>query len=428
MKRRLYPGRDYRRAQSIDELRELARRRLPNFSFEYVEGGSDDEFTLQRNRAIFESITLQPRTLRNVGTRDLRRDFFGKLSALPFMVGPTGFNGLLTAGGDLRLAEAAARAGVPFVLSNASTSSVEDIAAIDGIRAWMQIYLYRTRDHVAKLVERVRRLELEAIVVTTDSAIFGNREWDRRNYVRPLQLDLRNKLDVARHPGWVWDVLVPGGVPRFANLGDLLPPGKDSVKGAASALAAELDPSLNWDDIAWLRDIWKGKLIIKGMIHPADAEIALGYGVDGVVLSNHGGRQLDGAVSAMETLADVARLARGRMSVFLDGGFRRGSDIVKALLLGADGVLLGRAALYGLAAGKGPGASHAIEILRSEVDRTLGLLGCSTLDELSPELIHAPAWRAAAQAVASGESHSGGAAGSNLGASTMNWMRNDALS
>ncbi|WP_313519384.1 alpha-hydroxy acid oxidase [Pseudomonas sp.] len=419
MKRRLYPGRDFRRAQSIDELRELARRRLPNFSFEYVEGGSDDEFTLQRNRAIFESITLQPRSLRNVGTRDLRRDFFGKPSALPFMVGPTGFNGLLTAGGDLCLAEAAARAGIPFVLSNASTSSIEDIAAIDGIRAWMQIYLYRTRDHVAKLVERVRRLELEAIVVTVDSAIFGNREWDRRNYVRPLQLDLRNTLDVARHPGWVWDVLVPNGVPRFANLGDLLPPGKDSVKGAASALAAELDPSLNWDDIAWLRDIWKGKLIIKGMIHPADAEIALGYGVDGVVLSNHGGRQLDGSVSAMETLAEVARLARGRMSVFLDGGFRRGSDIVKALLLGADGVLLGRAALYGLAAGKGQGASHAIQILRSEVDRTLGLLGCSTLDELSPELIHAPAWRAAAEAVAAATMHSLSSAQSNLGEPSM---------
>lgn len=414
MKRRLYPGRDYRRAQSIDELRELARRRLPNFSFEYVEGGSDDEFTLARNRAIFQSITLQPRTLRNVGTRDLRRDVFGKPSALPFMVGPTGFNGLLTAGGDLRLAEASARAGIPFVLSNASTSSIEEIAAIDGIRAWMQIYLYRTRDHVAKLVERVRRLELEAIVVTVDSAIFGNREWDRRNYVRPLQLDLRNKLDVALHPEWVWDVLVPNGVPRFANLGDLLPPGKDSVKGAASALAAELDPSLNWDDIAWLRDIWKGKLIVKGMIHPADAEIALAYGVDGVVLSNHGGRQLDGSVSAMETLAEVARLARGRMSVFLDGGFRRGSDIVKALLLGADAVLLGRAALYGLAAGKGPGASHAIEILRSEVDRTLGLLGCSSLDELSPELIHAPAWRAAAQAVAGHAPHGAGEAGSNL--------------
>lgn len=399
IKRRLYPGRDYRRAQNIEELREIARRRLPNFSFEYLEGGADDEFTLRRNRSVFDSITLQPRTLRSVGARNLRRDFFGVESALPFMIGPTGFNGLLTHQGDLRLAEAAAKAGIPFVLSNASTIAIEDIAAVEGVRAWMQIYLYRTRDHVAKLVERVSRLGLEAIMVTTDSAIFGNREWDRRNYVRPLKLDFRNRLDTALHPEWIWDVLVPHGVPRFKNLGDLLKPGQDTVKGAASALAAELDPTLAWEDIAWLRDMWKGKLIVKGIMHPADAQIALSYGVDGLVLSNHGGRQLDGAVSAMETLPDVAQIARGRMQVFLDGGFRRGSDIAKALLLGADGVLIGRAGLYGLAAGKGPGASHAIDILRTELDRTVGLLGCSNLSELTPELIHAPAWQAKAHAL-----------------------------
>lgn len=399
MQRRLYSGRDFRRAQNIAELREMARRRLPNFSFEYVEGGADDEFTLQRNRSIFESVTLQPRTLRDVGARDLQRSFFGQTAQLPFMVGPTGFNGLLTKDGDLHLARAAAKAGIPFVLSNASTTSIEDIAAVEGVRAWMQIYLYRTRDHVARLVDRVKRLNLEAIMVTTDSAIFGNREWDKRNYVKPLHLDLRNRLDVLRHPNWIWDVLVPGGVPRFQNLGDLLPPGKDSVKGAASALAAELDPTLSWDDIAWLRDIWQGKLIVKGMIHPDDALLAMQYGVDGVVLSNHGGRQLDGAVSALETLPEVVRISQGRMEVFLDGGFRRGSDIAKALLLGASGVLIGRAGLYGLAAGKGPGAAHAIDILRAELDRTLGLLGCSSLEELTPDLIHASHWRALAERI-----------------------------
>ncbi|CAG8869702.1 (S)-mandelate dehydrogenase [Pseudomonas fluorescens] len=399
MQRRLYTGRDYRRAQNIAELREMARRRLPNFSFEYVEGGADDEFTLQRNRSIFESVTLQPRTLRDVGERNLQRSYFGRTAELPFMIGPTGFNGLLTKDGDLHLARAAAKAGIPFVLSNASTTSIEDIAAVEGVRAWMQIYLYRTRDHVARLVERVKRLNLEAIVVTTDSAIFGNREWDKRNYAKPLHLDLRNRLDALRHPGWIWDVLMPSGVPRFKNLGDLLPPGKDSVKGAASALAAELDPTLSWDDIAWLRDIWQGKLIVKGVLHPADARLALQYGVDGVVLSNHGGRQLDGAVSALETLPEVVRISQGRMEVFLDGGFRRGSDVAKALLLGASGALIGRAGLYGLAAGKGPGADHAIQILRSELDRTLGLLGCGSLEELTPDLIHAQKWRELAEAI-----------------------------
>lgn len=344
-------------------------------------------------------MTLQPRTLRDVGQRNLARSFFGRSAQLPFMIGPTGFNGLLTRDGDLHLARAAADAGIPFVLSNASTTSIEDIDAIGGIQAWMQIYLYRTGDHVAKLVERVRSLNLEAIVVTNDSAIFGNREWDKRNYAKPLQLDLRNRLDVLCHPEWIWDVLVPDGVPRFGNLGDLLPPGKDSVRGAASALAAELDPTLSWDDIARLRDIWHGKLIVKGMIHAVDARLALQYGVDGVVLSNHGGRQLDGAVSALETLPEVARINQGRMAIFLDGGFRRGSDIAKALLLGASGVQIGRAGLYGLATGKGPGTAHAIGILRSELDRTLGLLGCSCLEELSPDLIHSPHWRALAEVI-----------------------------
>lgn len=399
MKRRIYSGRDFRRAQNIADLREIARRRLPNFSFEYVEGGADDEFTMQRNRSIFESVTLQPRALRDVGTRNLKRSIFGREAELPFMVGPTGFNGLLTKDGDLHLARAAAQVGIPFVLSNASTTSIEDIAAVEDVRVWMQIYLYRTRDHVAKLVERAKRLNLEAIMVTIDSAILGNREWDKRNYSKPLQLDLRNKLNVLCHPRWIWDVMVPDGVPRFKNLGDLLPPGKDTVKGAASAMASELDPTLNWDDIAWLREIWQGKLIVKGMIHPDDARLAIQYGVDGVVLSNHGGRQLDGAVSAMETLPEVVRICRGHMEVFLDGGFRRGSDIVKALLLGASGVLIGRAGLYGLAAGKGPGAAYAIDILRNELDRTLGLLGCSSLADLTPDLIHAPHWRALAEAI-----------------------------
>ncbi|NWO07617.1 MAG: alpha-hydroxy-acid oxidizing protein, partial [Alteromonadaceae bacterium] len=320
MKRRLYSGRDYRRAQNIEELREVARRRLPNFSFEYIEGGSDDETTLIRNRDIFRGITLQPRTLRNVGTRNLEKNFFGKPASLPFMVGPTGFNGLITNNGDMRLAEAAAKANVPFILSNASTTSIEDIASIEGIRAWMQIYLYRTRQHVENLVARVKSLGLETIVVTTDSAIFGNREWDRRNYSRPLQLDLRNRLDVLCHPRWIWDVLIPHGVPRFKNLGDLLPPDQDTVKGAASALAAELDPTLAWEDIAWLRDIWPGRLVVKGVLNPKDALLACQYGVDGVVLSNHGGRQLDGAVSALEVLPEVAALTKGKIEIFLDGG------------------------------------------------------------------------------------------------------------
>jgi (S)-mandelate dehydrogenase len=190
-----------------------------------------------------------PRTLVDVAERRQQIELFGKPLALPFLIGPTGFNGLLTHQGDLLLARAAAKAGIPFILSNASTIALEEIAQQAGGRVWMQLYLYRTREYAARLVERVDRPGLEALIVTTDSNLFGNREWDRRNYARPLQLNLRNMFDVLCHPRWLFDVLIPHGVPRFKNLGDLLPPGQDSARGAASALAKEFDPSLNWKDI-----------------------------------------------------------------------------------------------------------------------------------------------------------------------------------
>lgn len=390
MKRRLYKGTDYRRAHSIDELREVARRRVPNFCFEYVEGGSDDEVTLKRNRSVFEEIGFVPRTLVDVSARSQAIDLFGKPSAAPFMIGPTGFSGLLTREGDLALARAAASAGIPYILSNASTMRLEDVVQRAGGRVWMQLYLYRTRDYAARLVDRMKAASVEALVVTTDSAIFGNREWDRRNYARPLKLDLRNTIDVMLHPRWIFDVLVPHGVPRFANLGDMLPPGQDSVQGAASAISKELDPSLNWSDIRWLRDIWPGKLIVKGVMCAEDAVTAVNTGADGIVLSNHGGRQLDGAVSSMEILPEVAAAVGGRLTVMLDGGFRRGSDIVKARALGADAVLLGRATTYGLAAGGEAGVAHAINLLKTEVDRVVGLLGCSDLSRLDAGYIRWP--------------------------------------
>jgi (S)-mandelate dehydrogenase len=390
MQRHLYGGSDFRRAQNIEELRVIARRRIPNFSFEYVEGGAEDEVTLRRNRTVFEEIALLPRTLVNVAERRQGIDLFGKPSASAFLIGPTGFNGLLTHRGDVALARAAAQAGIPFVLSNASTVSLEDVAKEAGGRVWMQLYLYRTREYAARLVDRIDKVGLEALVVTTDSAIFGNREWDRRNYRRPLELTLRNTIDVALHPRWLFDVMVPHGVPRFKNLGDLLPPGQDSARGAASALARELDPSLNWDDILWLRRLWPRKLIIKGILTVEDALLAAETGADGIVLSNHGGRQLDGAISGMEILPDVVAAVGDRLTVLIDGGFRRGSDIVKARLLGAHAVMLGRATLYGLAAGGEPGARHAIEILTTEIDRVLGLLGFSDINHMDAQCVRWP--------------------------------------
>lgn len=390
MKRRLYSGRDVNRAHSIDDLRAMARRRLPNFCFEYIEGGAEDEATLCRNRDVFNEIAFLPRTLVNVEHRNQSRMLFGQRIASPFMIGPTGYSGLMFREGDVKLASAAAAAGVPFVLSNVSTVALEDVVRRAGGRVWMQVYMYRTREFLAKLAQRSQAAGIEALVVTTDSAVFGKREWDLRNYIKPLMLDWRNKFDVLRHPRWMSNVLWPNGMPRFANLGDLLPPGQNSVKGASITLGQQLDPSLSWDDIRWLRDLWPNRLIVKGVLGAPDALRAVEAGVDGIVLSNHGGRQLDGAVSAMDVLPEVVDQVRGRLSVMLDGGFRRGSDILKAVALGADAVLLGRATTYGLSAGGQPGAARALQILQTEVDRALGLLGCSDVAALDRSYLRWP--------------------------------------
>ena len=387
MLRRFYTGRDPRRAHSIEDLRAMAARRVPNFCFEYIEGGAEEEATLRRNRDVFSEIAFKPRSLIDVSRRNIGIDLFGRRSAAPFMIGPTGFSGLLAHEGDIALASAAAAAGIPFILSNASTVPLERVIEAAGGRMWMQVYMYRTRDFVAKLAERAERAGVEALVVTTDSAIYGKREWDLRNYARPLKLNPRNTLDVLAHPRWMLEVLWPHGMPRFANLGDLLPPGKDSVSGAATALAKELDPSLSWEDLRWLRDRWPRRLIIKGLLHPEDARQAVAIGADGIVLSNHGGRQLDGAVSAMDVLPEVVEAVKGRLAIMLDGGFRRGSDIVKAMALGADAVLVGRATTWGLAAGGRAGADRAIEILMNEVDRVIGLLGCDNIAALGHEQV-----------------------------------------
>lgn len=385
--RRYYPGRDVERARSIEELRRMAVRRIPNFCREYLEGGAEDEITLRRNLSAFDRWAFLPRTLVDVTRRSQSIDLFGQAIAAPFLIGPTGFNGMLTRQGDLALARAAAAAGVPFTLSNVSNTPLEDIAEQAGGRLWMQVYLYRSRRFVQAIAERARHAGFEALIVTTDVPVYGNREWDARNFRAEARLTLRNMIETACHPRWLCDVFLPDGMPRFRNLGELLPPGKDHAAGASALLAQELDPSLNWQDIAWLRDLWPGKLIVKGILDPRDAEQARRIGADAVILSNHGGRQLDGAVSPLGVLPEVAALLKGHLTILIDGGFRRGSDIVKARALGADAILLGRATLYGLAAGGEKGAARAIRLLAQEVDRILALLGCTDIRNLGPDIL-----------------------------------------
>lgn len=387
MRRQYYTGPDAARARSIEELRRMTQRRIPNFCLEYLEGGAENETTLARNRSVFDQYSFVPRTLVDVSTRSQAISLFGNPHALPFMIGPTGFNGMLTHQGDLVLARIAAKAGIAFALSNVSNTSLEDIATKAGGRRWMQVYMYRSRNFVQAIAERAHAAGYEGLVVTTDLPAYGNREWDARNFRGDAKLTWGNMLDTALHPRWIFDVLVPHGMPRFRNMGDLLPPGKDSAKGASAILARELDPSLNWNDIAWLRDLWPGKLIVKGVLAAEDAERAHQIGADAVVLSNHGGRQLDGAVTALDVLPEVAARLKGKITLLIDSGFRRGTDIVKAHALGADAVLLGRATLYGLAAGGEAGAERAVALLREEVDRTLALLGCADIRDLGPEVL-----------------------------------------
>jgi (S)-mandelate dehydrogenase len=383
-KRRLYRGRDLRRAQNIAELQAMAAARVPNFCLEYLEGGADDELSLRRNRDSYDAIGFLPRTLVDVSSRDLSCTLFGTRIEMPTIIAPTGFNGLLSHAGDLMLAEAARDAGIPMCQSMVSTVSLEQIAAT-GVRHWMQIYPFKDRSNFAGVVRRAEHAGSEAIVLTTDVALFGNREWDRRNYRAPMKLTFANLIDVAMRPRWMWDVLVPHGMPRFRNLGDFLPPGRDSARNAATFLTDQMDPSLNWADVQWLRDLWPRKLIVKGILSAADALRAQSLGVDGLVVTNHGGRQLDGCPAPIEVLPEIRAAVGPEMTLIVDSGLRRGSDFVKARALGADAAMSGRATLYGLAAGGKPGAARALEILRTEIDRTLGLLGCPVLTELARE-------------------------------------------
>ncbi len=387
MKRAHYAGRDLKRAVNIEDLRHMARRRLPNFSFEYVEGGAEDELTLKRNRDVFERITWLPRTLAGVGTPDLSSEILGSTCHLPLIIAPTGFNGLLWPQGDLALAKAAGDAGVPFTLSTVSNYRLAKLVTEVPGPVWFQLYPVKDANVIDQLVDRAQEAGCSVLVVTTDVPIFGAREWDQRNYRAPMKLSFTSMLDVLAHPRWLWQVMVPRGAPRFENLTEFLPPGAHSALVGARYMGTQINARLEWSDMERLRRRWPGKLVLKGILSVEDARRSVEVGADGIVLTNHGGRQLDTCVSGVELLPSVVSEVGEHMTVLVDGGFRRGSDVLKAIALGADGVMVGRPALYGLAAGGQSGAAHALQVLRSEMERVMMLLGCRSLGELGRHLI-----------------------------------------
>jgi (S)-mandelate dehydrogenase len=382
------PSRNIKRALNIADLREIARRRVPGFVFEYVEGGAEDEITLRGNREALEALRFVPQTLVHTADRHQRATLCGRESAAPLLIAPTGGNGMLHTEADLCLARAAARMGVPFCLSTVSTMRLEDIAKGAGGRLWMQLYVMQNRAIAEDIMRRADAAGYEALVFTTDANVFGSREWDRRNYRAPGKPSLHALLDTLRHPRWLYQIVCRNGIPRLRNMESFLPPAAATSVGGSTILPQMFRATITWDDIAWIRNFWPRKLLIKGVLSLSDAQRAADLGCDGIFLSNHGGRQLDSCVAPIEVLPQIAAAVGSRMTIIVDSGFRRGTDIVKALALGAHAVGIGRAALYGLIAAGEPGVDRALQLLTSEMDRVMGQLGCRSVSELGPQLLH----------------------------------------
>ena len=387
LNRRFRTGAGVRQALSIEELRAIAHRRIPNFALEYVEGGADDEATLRWNRSALDAIRLVPNTLVDTGSRRQDGELFGREFKSPLIIAPTGLNGMLRFRGDVLLARAAAAASVPFTLSTVSNVRLEEVAQEAGGRLWMQLYVFKDRSIAQDIVSRADRAGFEALVFTSDANVFGNREWDRRNYRAPAKLTWRNVVDVALHPSWAFDVMVPNGAPLVANIADYLTREQQTAKAGVATIPKMFASDISWDDVVWLRKAWPRKLIVKGILNVADAVRAAELGCDGIVVTNHGGRQLDSCVAPIEVLPEIVSAVGHKLTVIVDSGFRRGLDVVKALSLGAQSVMLGRAALYGLAAGGEDGVRRALSIFATDIDRVLGQLGCRSIAELGPHLI-----------------------------------------
>jgi isopentenyl diphosphate isomerase/L-lactate dehydrogenase-like FMN-dependent dehydrogenase len=374
-------------AHNIFDLREMAKQRLPKWLFEFVDRGTEEEVALHNNREAFERIKFLPRMLVDVSGRKLDTTVFGKEHKMPIGIAPTGSVGMMWYQGELELARAAKAAGIPFSLATGSITSMEEVADKVGGTLWMQLYMWADRRLSHQVVKRAAASGFEALLVTVDGVVAGNREYNKRNgFSVPFKYNSKNTIDVLTHPGWMLGVLgryiANGGMPTRANFPEEL---KGKITTAYGGNKETRSDSLNWDDLKALRDIWPGKLLVKGLLHPDDAEKSLEYGADGVVVSNHGGRNCDAAPSPIEVLPSIVKAVGDRTTIIFDSGVRRGSDVVKALALGAKMVLIGRSTLYGTAAGGEAGAARALDIYRGEISRAMAQIACNKVSEIGPQ-------------------------------------------
>ena len=368
----------------IADLRKLARRRLPRVLFDFIDGGAQDEVTMRANQEDFNQFTLAQRVLRDVSMRDQSVTVLGQKYALPLILSPTGMTGLFWPNGALEAARAATEAGAGFCLSSMSTSTVEDIGKVAKYPTWFQLYVMRDRVMSRELIERAKAAGCSALVLTVDLAMQGQRDRDVHNGLTiPPKLSVANLLNFAMRPGWVWRYLTgPKVMPA-----SLVKPGHSTLFTIAGYVNSQFDQSVTWKDIEWAKSIWGGPLALKGILDPEDAKLAVEHGVDAVIVSNHGGRQLDGVRSAIAALPGVVDAVAGRAEVLIDGGIRRGTDVLKAIALGAKACMIGRPYMYGLAALGRPGVTQALELLRNEIDLALALTGNSHIATLDRSFV-----------------------------------------
>jgi (S)-mandelate dehydrogenase len=374
-------------AINLDDLRKLARRRLPKLCYDFIEGGLDDEDGLARSEDAFKQYRLVPRYGLDVSVRDQGTSVFGRTYAGPVGIAPTGGAGLFRRGGDMMLAEAAREANVPFIMSGAATGSIEDLGRLAPGHGWYQLYVARDRKISEDMIRRVADAGLSTLVITVDVPVSSNRERNRRNgFVRPLKLTLKTRLEAAcLHPAWTME-FVRLGPPMLSNWQAYAPSGT-SAEDVATFVTTQMPTPLLWQDIESFRRLWKGNLVLKGIMHPDDATRAAAIGVDGIMVSNHGARQLDRAPAPIDVLPAIHAAVGDKMTVMFDGGIRRGSDVITALCLGAKFVFVGRPTLYGVAAGGCAGAAHALGIFRNEIDLTMAQMGAPDIKSLGPQFL-----------------------------------------
>ncbi len=372
---------------TIADLKERARRRVPKMFFDYADSGSWTESTYRSNEEDFARVKLRQRVLVDMTDRSLESTMIGEKVSMPVALAPTGLTGMQHADGEMLAAQAAEECGVPFTLSTMSICSIEDVASVTTRPFWFQLYVMRDRDFVMNLIDRAKAAGCSALVLTADLQILGQRHKDLRNGLSaPPKFTPKHIWQMATRPAWCMGML---GTKRrtFRNIAGHAK-GVTDLSSLSAWTAEQFDPQLSWKDVEWIRERWGGKLIIKGILDVEDAKMAAATGADAIIVSNHGGRQLDGAPSSVSVLPEIAEAVGDRIELHLDGGIRSGQDVLKALCLGAKGVHIGRPFLYGLGAAGRPGVKHALEIIRKELDITLALCGKRNIADAGPDLLY----------------------------------------